>query len=361
MTSPCFGGVRFFTDRFTSELATRKVFRSADADPDQEKPGEDFWLLLTFLANFRVILNSFPFVFLGPQTKILKEETFDSSNNNVVVALAGKVFICLFWDKKVDKKVGWKGMLFRMSKTYNPYSSSFRVYHGQEAVGGGPPCWMWVKHFSGQPVLLVSQTLPTLDCPLEDMDLSFQPCFFFFLWSIPPKWFFLVDCWTQKGAGVFTFRCIHWSPISRPVFGLWICFNRNFRTPCRWCHRPMVDSLIRRPNNRQSHFVCRTSSGNPLLCRSGWAGLHGIRNKSPKNTRPSPLGRVTGYRAFCLGDGLVWRILFEVNDILRETETHASYLYVYKCVCIYIYIYYAYCGHNCSYYIILSHPWFDTQ
>lgn len=71
-------------------------------------------------------------------------------------------------------------MLFRMSKTYNPYSSSFRVYHGQEAVGGGPPCWMWVKHFSGQPVLLVSQTLPTLDCPLEDMDLSFQPCFFFF-------------------------------------------------------------------------------------------------------------------------------------------------------------------------------------
>lgn len=187
MTSPCFGGVRFFTDRFTSELATRKVFRSADADPDQEKPGEDFWLLLTFLANFRVILNSFPFVFLGPQTKILKEETFDSSNNNVVVALAGKVFICLFWDKKVDKKVGWKGMLFRMSKTYNPYSSSFRVYHGQEAVGGGPPCWMWVKHFSGQPVLLVSQTLPTLDCPLEDMDLSFQPCFFF-LWSIPPKW-----------------------------------------------------------------------------------------------------------------------------------------------------------------------------
>lgn len=53
-----------------------------------------------------------------------------------------------------------------------------------------------------------------------------------------PVFFSLIDTskmiWTQKGAGVFTFRCIHWSPISRPVFGLWICFNRNFRTIGRW-------------------------------------------------------------------------------------------------------------------------------
>ena len=137
----------------------------------------------------------------------------------------------------------------------------------------------------------------------------FNPVFFSLI-DTSKMIFFWLTPWTQKGAGVFTFRCIHLSPISkclRPVD----LFYRNFRTPCRWCHRPIVDSLIRRPNNRRSHFVCPTSSGNPLLCRSGWAGLHGIRKKVPKTHglhRWKEL-QVTG--PFFWKNGLVLRILFD--------------------------------------------------
>ena len=200
------------------------------------------------------------------------------------MALAGKVFICLFWDNKVDK-IGWKGCFLGCRRRTIPTALLFESTTVKRQLGVGLHVGCGWSILVANLSFLVSQTLPNLDLPFGGYGPIISPLFFFSDRYLQNDFFWLTP--GLKKCRCLYFSYIHLSPISRPVFGLWICFYRNFRTPLPMV--PSADSWFfdQAPEQPPKPFRLPDKFWEPTPLQVGMGRTAWNRKKNPKNTRPS--------------------------------------------------------------------------